>query len=85
MALYIVTNGQQEKVYNIPFRGFNDQTIHSVSHILADGDELETITELFCNRHLVEQNYIVIPSIPLPKSRVAIWYGDIAKTILANL
>ena len=84
MALYIVTEGQQEKVFHVPFKRFDDNLIYSVSHIQADGDELEHIKYVFTmkDKNQFKSGY----SVPMPREeRVVRWYGDIAKTILANL
>lgn len=58
----------------IPMRG-----IHMITDIHADGHELDHIqSKFYC-----ATNKIV--TIPLANTRVMSWYGDIAKTIVANL
>lgn len=54
--------------------------INQIDYIQADGDELFHIIQLFKFR---STDTFTIP-IPFDK-RVVKWYGDIAKTIIANL
>lgn len=78
MALYIVFDDGKETTWHIGQAGFNAKTICGVEYIQADGHELQHITDMFC----IGGNY----SIPMPKKgRVIQWFGDIAKTILANI
>lgn len=55
------------------------EAILRVLYIQADGHELEHIKAKFTN--YLSQN----PTIPIPCNQVCVWYGDIARTILANL
>lgn len=84
MALYIITNGKQEKAFHVPFTKFEENIINSATMIQADGDELDHIQYRFTTTDA--KQYKTGYSIPMPLGgRVVKWYGDIAKTILANL
>lgn len=50
----------------------------SIDHIVADGDELDHIVDLFT----VGQSQVTIP---LANKRVVIWTGEFAKMIFVNL
>lgn len=53
--------------------------IERIREIQADGDELEHIRDLFLNR-----GQYTIP-MPFRTMKSVRWWGDIAKTIVANL
>lgn len=83
MALYIVTTKKPDFEWHIGERlELSPEYINTIQYIQADGDELEHIVIEFT---LISNTYANI-TIPLPKTkRVVKWYGDIAKTIIANL
>ena len=83
--LYIVTKDGQEVEWHtgkkVPKIDPQD-----VVEIQADCDELEHVKWLFTNR--IANPYastVEIYTIPLPKGRVARWFGDFARTIYCNL
>lgn len=90
MALYIILNPtgdtKLEKQWYIGgVKPLNDFEITTISYIQADGDELEHIRVLFTHRFTADITHTHC-TIPLPiNKRIVKWYGDIAKTIIANL
>jgi len=84
MALYIVNKDGTEKQFYVPFKSNMNLLADDVVKIQADGDELEEIRYKFTTTD--SKKYKTGYSIPMSLyGRVMIWYGDIAKTIIANL
>lgn len=80
MALDIVFHDGHELTWHIGQKLpiFSTKQIDAISHIQADGDELQHIMNLF--------SIDGVFTIPMPKvGRVIRWFGDIAKTIIANI
>jgi DNA-binding IclR family transcriptional regulator len=88
MALYIKKEGSMGSIgysWNVGQPSpIIDTAISTITYIQADGDELELILNSFCtNPHAnhTSRHY----TIPVAKERVMKWYGDIARTIIANI
>lgn len=86
MALYIIhTDGRynMEAIWHVgESTTMNMPELSTITHIQADGDELEYIKELF----RLEMTGVPHYTIPMPLDRSLVtWYGDFARTIIANL
>lgn len=81
--LIIKYKNEYELSYHIPFgqkEKFFKSQLDTIVKIQADGDELDHILSQYQNPTIKEY------SIPVPLNKqVVVWYGDIAKTIIANL
>lgn len=92
MALYIVSADGREREWHIgetaplPYEKMKD-----VEEIQADGHELERIKQVFavtkivCHELSWPRHEVIGYSIPVPSTASARWFGDIARTICANI
>lgn len=88
MALDIFSKLGNCMSVNIPFLPIPKDIINNIDYIQADGQELEQIIKIFTYRSFkgISNDYSNCLAIPIPNNqRVVIWYGDLAKTIVANL
>lgn len=86
MALYIVYEGGETTWHVGQKADFSAKFINNVTHIQADGDELQYLYKQYGFDVSPTLNPKPVYSIPMPTNqRVIRWFGDIAKTILANL
>lgn len=59
--------------------------LSEVELIQADGHELDRIRDIFSKRHIIGDAVTKTYTIPMPIKDVVVWYGDIARTIIANI
>jgi hypothetical protein len=70
--LYIVYKSGEEQSWHMPFDLTLKMSARAVEEVQADGDELEYIRNNFTN-------------LPTATGRVARWFGETARFIIANL
>jgi hypothetical protein len=81
--LYITVEKEEAQNYTwyvgekLPYTFTSGGTERFVTNVQADGDELEWLQREFTHSDTC--------TIPMPRSRVVQWYGDIAKSIVAAI
>lgn len=87
MALYIVFEDGKERGWHVGQRlALDYKQIAKVSHVQADGDELQQIMKQYFFNTMTAYSQVGSYSIPIPMDQpVVVWFGDIAKGILGNL
>lgn len=90
--MFIVTTNNATVIKwskNDPFPGHLSNDINSIVELQADELELTLIKDIFWSysKPMIDKFTMVHPicSIPMPYGSTAVWYGDFARTICANL